>query len=423
MALFSIGNPVPFQQQIIMPTIHQRPFRVAIRRFDPFEAAIKKQWNSFSQASGCTAKLEVESFDLHPLHETLLEKEGMKRGDWDVALIVTDWLAEADETGALHDLTPYISKNPPDNFPDGWSPSLLQMQDFSGRVLALPYHDGPECLIYRKDIFEKTGAAIPRTWLEFHETARRLHHPEKNLFGTVFAGFPDGHNTLYDFCIQLWTRGGELFDSRGALMLNTPEVREALEYYRMILSDPTAVHPRSHEFDSVQSGLAFARGEVAMMVNWFGFAAMCETLTDSPLRGKVEIAPIPSVIGVASASLNVYWLLAIGAGCKNPGLAYEFIRHCLRPDMDKLLALEGAIGCRKSTWADPEVNLVIPFYHRLASLHGNARELPRRSDWSQIAQGIDTMITRAVNSSVGIPELIQETESCFKSLGNTLKIR
>ena len=35
-------------------------------------------------------------------------------------------------------------------------------------------------------------------------------------YGTVFAAFPDGHNTLYDFALQLWSRGGELTDCRPA---------------------------------------------------------------------------------------------------------------------------------------------------------------------------------------------------------------
>ena len=42
-------------------------FRVAIRRFDPFSAAIEKQWAAFQAAEGIDLQLEAEPLDLHPL--------------------------------------------------------------------------------------------------------------------------------------------------------------------------------------------------------------------------------------------------------------------------------------------------------------------------------------------------------------------
>ena len=50
------------------------------------------------------------------------------------------------------------------------------------------------------------------------------------------------------------------------------------------------MHPDCREMDSVKSGLAFAAGEVAMMVNWFGFAAMCEMIPESRVKGRVDVA-------------------------------------------------------------------------------------------------------------------------------------
>ena len=100
------------------------------------------------------------------------------------------------------DLAPYLRNRPPDGYPDGWSASLLRLQDIDGRVLGLPYHDGPECLIYRKDLFEDPerqlriesafGAPLapPQTWDEFHRMARFFQRPEEGLYGTVFAAFP-----------------------------------------------------------------------------------------------------------------------------------------------------------------------------------------------------------------------------------------
>lgn len=377
-----------------------REFRIAVRRFGPFESAIRKQWASFQAAEGIDLELRAEALDLDPLYATLFEHDGLRRGEWDVAFLNTDWLAAAHATQAVADLAPRIAADPPEDYPHGWTPSLLRLQQFEGAVLGLPYHDGPECLIYRTDLF--TGVEVPRTWDEFRKTARRLTRPENGLYGTVFAAFPDGHNTVYDFCLQLWTRGGEIsFDS--------PQAVEALEFYRAMLNDSAAVHPRSREFDSVQSGLAFAAGEVAMMVNWFGFAAMCET-GEYPVKGRVEIAEIPHAEGYHSVSLNVYWVLAIAAGSPHRNIAYRFLRHCARADMDRMLTLEGGIGCRKSTWRDADVNGAIPFYHKLESIHAGARELPQLGHWPELARIIDELVLDVINTSAAIPELLKAAQ-------------
>ena len=61
-------------------------------------------------------------------------------------------------------------------------------------------------------------------------------------------------------------------------------------------------------FDSVKSGLAFAAGQIAMMVNWFGFASMSETVAESKVKGCVAVAAVPSGAG-PRVSLNAYWIL------------------------------------------------------------------------------------------------------------------
>jgi len=116
------------------------------------------------------------------------------------------------------------------------------------------------CLIYRRDLFADAGAAPPRTWEEFHALARRFTAPAAKRWGHGIAAFPDGHNTVYDFCLQPLTRGGELFDANHRPHSPRPPRRPRSRF--------TARSERRgrrssavREFDSVKSGLAFARGE------------------------------------------------------------------------------------------------------------------------------------------------------------------
>jgi multiple sugar transport system substrate-binding protein len=399
----------------------EQTFRIAVRKFEPFEISLARQWEHFEQLHHTSLTLEAVALDLHPLHASLFLHHGLQLGDWDAAMISTDWLTEAAESEALADLKPYLGRAPLKDYPHAWSDSLLRLQRFGDRVLGLPYHDGPECLIYRKDLFEDPRErkryaeqyaeplGAPQTWDEFRRVARFFTRPEENLFGTVIAAYPDGHNTVYDFCLQLWTRGGELFEDSGAMHLETPQAQEALDFYRTLLQDDSLMHPGSRSFDSVKSGFAFAAGEVAMMVNWFGFASMCETVPQSKVKKSVGVVPIPSG-GGPQVSLNAYWVMGLPVGSRHAEVAWQFFRHCASPEMDKLLTLQGGIGCRKSTWSDAEVNASIPFYHRLEQLHENARELPRRSNWSQLATVVDSMLVEAINTAEPTQDILRRAQ-------------
>lgn len=403
--------------------------RIAIRAFEPFETAIHNMWSSYCEQTGCTIQLEAVSMELDTLHREILTKKGLKKGYWDIALINTDWLTEAYASESIETITHYIEDNPPEDYPEGWSDSLLEMQKFGeGEIVGLPFHDGPECLIYRKDLFEhpdeqrayahKYGKELhpPQTWSDFRNIARFFQRPEKNLFGSVFAAYPDGHNTVFDFCLQLWTRGGTLTDADGTIDINIPAAHEGLEFYRDILQDDSAVHPGCADFDSVKSGLAFAKGEGAMMVNWFGFAAFCDVNDESKIKGKVDVTTIPRGASGTAVSLNVYWLYSIGAGSSKKDIAYDFLRFATSPANDKRLTMAGGIGCRLSTWHDPEVNQVVPYYHRLEELHKNAKALPRRNDWAEIASVIDSVVIDVLNTGQSVSAILEKGQQKINRL-------
>jgi multiple sugar transport system substrate-binding protein len=278
-------------------------FRIAVRKFGPFESAVAKQWVAFEAQEKTGLQLEAVPMDLHPLLENTLEKGS--ECDYDVAFVNTDFLAFAHHSQALCDLAEFIRQDPPADYPDGWTASLLGLQNLNGQILGLPYHDGPECLIYRKDLFARAGLRVPETWDDFCAAARQLQKPNEKLYGTAFAAFPDGHNTVYDFCLQVWTRGGELMDGEGRICLDTPCAQDGLRFLRQIVNDASMVNPACREMDSVKSGMAFAAGEVAMMVNWFGFAAMAEVISESRVKGNVAVAPLPHLPGLPGPSLNI----------------------------------------------------------------------------------------------------------------------
>ena len=133
-------------------------FRIAVRKYRPFESAIAKQWASFDAEAQTGLTLEAIAMDLHPLEDALLTSNGMSNGEWDVCFIPTDWIAAMHQANAAVDLAPLLATDPIPDFPTAWVDSLLRLQRMDDAILGTPYHDGPECLVYRKDIFNDTAA-------------------------------------------------------------------------------------------------------------------------------------------------------------------------------------------------------------------------------------------------------------------------
>ncbi|MGB6194111.1 MAG: extracellular solute-binding protein, partial [Terracidiphilus sp.] len=247
---------------------------------------------------------------------------------------------------------------------------------------SIPWHDGPECLVYHADLFAD---------------------PERR------AAFPDGHNTLYDFALQLWSHGGDLLDSAGVPWLTSPAAIAALDFYRRVLRDPSLCHPRSPELDSTQSGDVFLDGEVAMMANWFGFAARA-CRDGSPLAGKVAIAPVPAEEGSPHVSLSVFWALAMGTGSRAKDLAWEFLRFVAAPERDLGITRHGAVGVRLSTWRNADLQARIPPYREIETISLGARQLPAGPQMAAFAAVIDGVVTRATTTGEASAAILEAAQ-------------
>jgi multiple sugar transport system substrate-binding protein len=352
------------------------------RDFVGFRNAIARQVAAFSEP----LELQQAWFDTEELYARL---SGGAYGD--VALVLTDWVPQLVVDDRLVSLSGHLAADPPVGWPDAWSPSMRELQSGrQGDLYGLPYHDGPVMFLYRGDLFDDAREqasfrkrfgyelGAPDTWRQFREIAQHFTRPTEGLWGTVLAGYPDGHNNVYDFLLQLWSRGGELLGPTGAPLFESKPGLAALEFLYDLWHVHRAVDPAAKEWDSVMSGESFAAGAAAMMVNWCGFAAL-SALPGSPTAGRVRCADVPRAEGAGArrVSLNSYWVMAIPQSSEKVDLAYRFLRHLARPEMDRITSEEGGTGTRLSTWRDPCIRELAPYYDVIEQVHRYVRSPPQ----------------------------------------------
>src|SRR3546814_8242899 len=74
---------------------------------------------------------------------------------------------------------------------------------------------------------------------------------------------------------------------------------------------------------------------------------------------------------------------------------------------------------RKSTWADPEINADVPYYHRLDWLHDHAREMPLTPKLAEMSHIVDDMLTAAVTGDAPTAELLAQAQARAEALARS----
>jgi multiple sugar transport system substrate-binding protein len=394
--------------------------RLAYREFSGFDNAFRRQIAAFRDARP-DVDIELVAHDVPALFQGLVEGGGCTSGEWDLFLCNTDWLPPLLLRGDLLSLEPLLRERPPEDWPDGWSPSLLGLQTGpDGACYGMPYHDGPEMFMYRGDLFEDPGEqerfgqtygyrlAPPETWSQFRDVATFFTRPDDDLYGCVLAAMPDGHNSVYDFFLQLWSRGGRVLDG-GRAAFADEEGHQALEFLHDLVCVRRVTQPDPRAYESVRSGDYYASGRGAMMWNWSGFAVVAD-MPGSAIRGRNRLGLIPRGDGRGGrhVSLSVYWVLTIPRGCRHPDLAWDFLRHVASPEMDLITAREGAIGCRLSTWRDPDIRSEFASYDLIERTHRGVETMPAIPAYPEINEVLNDEIDAVYTGAKTVPAALAD---------------
>src|SRR5437868_7377842 len=194
------------------------------------------------------------------------------------------WLA--DMSGFLKD--PNLTA--PDLVESDFSAAGLQYaKNDKGQMHSLPWSVDYFILYYNKELFQKKGVAVPKTFDEMVAAAETLTDPKEGTFGFVGRGLRNANMTL-------WTNyflnyGGEFLDAKGNILTDGPEAIEATKMYnRMMKSGP----PGSAGFNWMESMASLTQGRAAMWIDGVGWAPPIEDPNASRVVGKIGYTLVPA---------------------------------------------------------------------------------------------------------------------------------
>jgi multiple sugar transport system substrate-binding protein len=257
----------------------------------------------------------------------------------DVAAIDLVFLPYFASQGALQDITDLANALP---YHDSLSPAHRKLATYQGKTYALPFTAEASVLYYNKDLFKKAGldpSRPPTTTADILADAKKIRALGNGYYGFAFAGACGGCN-IFEFTPHIWASGGDVLSSDGKkAMLDTPQVTDALQFYRDMYT--AGVMPPAVKTDSGNSQApTFSSGKLGMTP--LGAFAVS---TFKAAKVNFGVTPLPGKDG-GTASFAGGDEIAIPSGSNNKPAAQEFVKWATGEAAQTVLAKQGIVPVR-----------------------------------------------------------------------------
>jgi trehalose/maltose transport system substrate-binding protein len=260
-------------------------------------------------------------------------------------------------------------------------PAIVESQTVDGKLVALPLFTDAPALYYRKDLLEKYGATVPKTWDEMATTAKMIKDKEReagnpDMWGFVFQG--KAYEGLICDALE-WVKssgGGQIVEADGTISINNPDAASAIE--RAAGWVDTIAPPGVLAYGEEESRGVWQTGNAVFMRNW-PYAYALGNSDDSPIKGKFDVTTLPyAEEGDRSAATLGGWNLAIPKFVNNPEAAVDLVKFLASPEQQKVRALiSGNLPTIQSLYNDAEIAEKLPIIPRWEAVFQNA--VPRPS--------------------------------------------
>jgi multiple sugar transport system substrate-binding protein len=323
---------------------------------------------------GVTVRSEPLTWTSDEQHQFFVINLDGRTPTFDVLLLDLIWVPEFAQAGWLLDLSPWVTRE--ELAPHFSAAAAAAVWD--GRVWGLPWNMNVGVLYYRADLLAKYGLAPPRTWEALVEQVASIRERERDpaLDGVLWQGKQyEGLvvNTLEHF----WGAGAALLGADGRVLPDPARAATALGFMRGLIErgvSPGWVTAADEEL----SRRPFGAGHAIFVRSW-PYALDLFEAVDSPVRGRVGIAPLPGHPGgVAGVGATGGFHLAVNRRTRYPDAAVALVRFLAGEEGQRALTAPGVAlyPTREALYHDPTAVRAHPGMPRFYDLALAARPRP-----------------------------------------------
>jgi multiple sugar transport system substrate-binding protein len=226
-----------------------------------------------------------------------------------------------------------------------------QVFDATGTLTSVPINGNILIYMYRKDLYEKLGLDLPKTWQDVIENGQAAMKSDEVPYGGAFRlqGATGGVTSIsYDFQPIFNATGATWFKEEGVDWTPTVDSPEAIEAAK-ILRELALLGPEATTTMGQAQVIATMQAGDALQANLIsGAAPGLEDEANSNVVGKMGYAPLPEGPDGGAATATGIWSLGVPAGLDEDRseAALEFIKFVTSKDAQTAFAENGGIPIR-----------------------------------------------------------------------------
>ncbi|MFY1668801.1 extracellular solute-binding protein [Plantactinospora sp. WMMB334] len=298
-----------------------------------------------------------------------------------VAQLGNTWTPEFADMGALAEVDLAL-----DEAKQQYVGSMVDSATMDGKLYGYPYNVGNRAFVYRKDLLEKSGLQVPKTWEDVRAAAKKLDADNK---AEGIAGFGVMGGEIWQFVPLVWNWGGEIAVREGdtwRATMNSPEARAAFEWYATLLTVDKLSPPDAANWVAADGTKAFALGKVAMGI--YASFQLKSMLAQSPdLKDKVGVIELPVGPGGNNDTFAGGSNLVVFEDCPDFDDAMALVRHMAEPA--NVIGYTKGIGMLPASLAGIEQeqtsgSFADPLFKPFGDQAKHTRYVPADPSWGQV---------------------------------------
>ena len=141
-----------------------------------------------------------------------------------------------------------------------WSPRALELTREGSQQLSVPDSSWQHLLYYRKDLFDRAGLAVPKTYADIMAAAKALDTPQ--MAGFVAANKAGQAFTQQSFEHIAQGNGCEMANAKDGITFESPQCVAALAFYRDMLKSYSV--PGVQDIDTVRNSYFSGKAAIAV---------------------------------------------------------------------------------------------------------------------------------------------------------------
>lgn len=229
----------------------------------------------------------------------------------------------------------------------GLSPALIKAGTIDGSLTDIPINIEGPVLYYRRDVFKKCGANVPKSLNGLTSTARKLKACEPTMTPFASRGLRDA--LPYTYSVFFHNMGGHYIvnDTSG---LCSPAGLAALRLYGDLMK--TYGPPGAVNYTFYQISALYRAGRAAMAFE--STNELSNMMQGGARLGDTGIAVLPPGPGGSHPTV-IDWGLAISPYSKHKGAAWYLIQYLTSPTVQARDEVKGIAAPRADIAGDPAV--------------------------------------------------------------------